>query len=82
MKIKECDGHHVSVESGHARNRSFGEPGSLLTSKIETVRHSGKHPAARNEGIGGSNLDKSAARSDGNGDCIQRERGRPILMCQ
>jgi hypothetical protein len=54
----------------------------LLTSKIETVRHSGKHPAARNEGIGGSNLDKSAALSDGNGDCIQRERSHPVSMCQ
>jgi hypothetical protein len=35
-----------------------------------------------NEGIGGSNLDKSAARSDRNGDRIQRERGRPVSMRQ
>jgi hypothetical protein len=82
MKIKKRRSHHVSVESRHARNGSVGEPSCLLTGKIKTVRHSGKHSAAGNEGIGASNLDKAAARSHGNSDCIEREGGHLVSMCQ
>jgi len=82
MKIKKRDGHHVTVESSHARNGSFGEPSRLFPSKIETLRHSGKHPAAGNEGIGASNVNKAASRSHRDGDRIERERGHPVLMCQ
>jgi hypothetical protein len=81
VKIEKRNGHHVAVESGHTRNGSFGEPGGLLTSKIEAVRHSDKHPAARNKCIGRANVDKGTARSDHNSDCIERDHRHPVSMC-
>jgi hypothetical protein len=82
MKIKKRDRHQVGVEPGDTRNGSFAKPGSLLTSKIKTVRHAGNHPTVRHESICGSHLNEAPARSDGNCKGIERERRDPVSLCQ
>jgi hypothetical protein len=82
MKIEKRGRHQVRTEPGDARNGSFGKPCSLLASKIKTVRHAGKYPAAWNKSIGGSNLNQAAARPDGNCNGIERDRRAPVSLCQ
>ena len=73
MQVEKCQSHHVTVESTHLRDGPGGKPGGLFAREVKTVRHSGEHPAARDQGIGSSDFDKCTARADGDSGRVQRE---------
>ena len=77
MQIEKCHGHHVTVQSAHLRDGPGGKPGGLFARQIETVRHSGEHPAAGDKRIGSSDFDERTARPDGDSGRTQRDSSCP-----
>ena len=73
MQVEKRCGHHVAVKSAHLRDAPGRKPGGLLACQVETVRHPDEHPAARDQGIGGSDFDQSTARAERDSGRIQRD---------